>query len=149
MRQLNQSTASVKLAFNQQNVASLKLNRPQRHNAYNDVLIDDLLHALETIRSRKPAAVVLQGEGRSFQAGADLDWIESLRDCGGRENLRASERTAEAITSINTLNMPVLCLVHGSCFGGGTGFVAACDFVVAVEGTQFAIAETRGRPDSC
>jgi len=143
MKRVKQSKASVQLAFDHRNVASLKLNRPHRHNAYNDALIDDCLCALETIRSRKPVAVVLHGEGRSFQAGADLDWIESLRELGEQENLRASERTAEAIMGINTLPMPVLCLVHGSCFGGGTGFVAACDFVVAVERTQFAIAEVK------
>jgi len=121
----------------------MTLNRPHRHNAYNDELIDAMLSAIDEIKAKQPLAVVLRGEGRSFQSGADLDWIQSLRELDSAANLHASTKTASAISGINTLTMPVLCLVHGSCFGGGTGIAAACDFVVAVDGTQFAIAEVK------
>jgi methylglutaconyl-CoA hydratase len=87
--------------------------------------------------------VVLRGQGRHFQAGADLRW---LRDVAGRseaENVRVSRATAEAVRRLGMLPVPVMALVQGGCFGGGTGIVAACDVVIAADDALFSIAETR------
>ena len=125
-------------------VATVTLNRPEVNNAYNDALIDRLLHAMDALSARSGLrAVVLRGEGRHFQAGADLKWIRSVAAQSAEENERASHATALAMRRLNALPLPTIALVQGGCFGGGTGIVAACDVVIAADNAQFSIAETR------
>jgi methylglutaconyl-CoA hydratase len=88
-------------------------------------------------------AVVLKGNGKHFQAGADLKWINAVRKSSAGENLRVSRATAEAVQRLNVAPVPTLALVHGGCFGGGTGMIAACDIVLAAENAVFSIAEVR------
>lgn len=88
-------------------------------------------------------AVVLRGNGRHFQAGADLDWIESVGRLSPEENERVSRATGDLIRRLDTLPVPTVALVQGGCFGGGTGIVAACDVVIAAGNALFAITETR------
>ncbi len=88
-------------------------------------------------------AVVLKGNGKHFQAGADLKWINAVRKSSPDENLRVSRATAEAMKRLNMAPVPTVALVHGGCFGGGTGMIAACDIVLAADNAQFSIAEVR------
>lgn len=125
-------------------VATVTLNRPEVNNAYNDALIEGLLHAMDALSARSGLrAVVLRGEGRHFQAGADLKWIRSVAAQSAEENERASHATALAVRRLNALPLPTIALVQGGCFGGGTGIAAACDVVIAADNAQFSIAETR------
>jgi methylglutaconyl-CoA hydratase len=125
-------------------VATVTLNRPQVNNAYNGDLIDGLHAAMDALgREAALRLVVLRGNGRHFQAGADLAWISGVAKQSPAENERASRLTAEAIRRLDTCPVPTLALVQGGCFGGGTGIVAACDVVVASEDAIFSIAETR------
>ena len=125
-------------------VATVTLNRPEVNNAYNDALIEGLLHAMDALSAQGGLrAVVLRGEGRHFQAGADLKWIRSVAAQSAEENERASHATALAVRRLNALPLPTIALVQGGCFGGGTGIVAACDVVIAADNAQFSIAETR------
>jgi methylglutaconyl-CoA hydratase len=87
--------------------------------------------------------VVLRGNGKHFQAGADLKWIARVAAQPVEENERISRATAMAVHRLNTLPVPTLALVQGGCFGGGTGIVAACDIVIAADNAMFSIAETR------
>src|SRR5947209_16975994 len=87
--------------------------------------------------------VVLKGNGRHFQAGADLAWISGVAKQSARENEAVSQLTAEAIRRLDTCPVPTLALIQGGCFGGGTGIAAACDVVVASEDAIFSISETR------
>src|SRR3954466_7009087 len=125
-------------------VATVTLNRPEVNNAYNGAMIDGLLAALDAL-GKVPGlrAVVLKGNGKHFQAGADLKWINAVRKSSPAENLRVSRATAEAVQLLNTSPVPTVALVHGGCFGGGTGMVAACDIVLAAENSVFSIAEVR------
>lgn len=125
-------------------VARVTLNRPEVNNAYNGDLIDAVLEALEALADVEGLrAVVLQGNGRHFQAGADLTWINEVRGKGEEENERVSRATADAVRILNTAPVPVIALVQGGCFGGGTGIVAACDVVIAADDAMFSIAEVR------
>jgi methylglutaconyl-CoA hydratase len=125
-------------------VATVTLNRPQVNNAYNGAMIDALIEASAQARASKDVrVVVLAGNGRHFQAGADLSWLDSVRPQGSPANLDASERTARAVWDLNTLPVPTVALVQGGCFGGGTGVIAACDVVIAADNAIFAITETR------
>ena len=125
-------------------VATVTLNRPQVNNAYDEALIQGLLDAMDVL-GKKPElrVVVLRGEGRHFQAGADLKWIAGVAKQPQEENERASRATATAVWRLNALPVPTVALVQGGCFGGGTGIVAACDVVVAADNAMFSIAETR------
>jgi methylglutaconyl-CoA hydratase len=125
-------------------VATVTLNRPEVNNAYNGAMIDGLLAALDALEEAKGLrAVVLRGNGKHFQAGADLKWINEVRKSAPEENLRVSRTTAEAVQRLNFAPVPTVALVQGACFGGGTGMVAACDVVVAADNAVFSIAEVR------
>ena len=88
-------------------------------------------------------AVVLKGNGKHFQAGADLKWIDAVRTSSREENIRVSRATAEAVRRLNAVPVPVIALIQGGCFGGGTGVAAACDVVIAADNAMFSIAEVR------
>ena len=125
-------------------VATVTLNRPERNNAYNADLIAGLHGAMDDLGTRSRArAVVIKGNGRHFQAGADLIWINQVRVGSTQENFEASAATAHAIDRLNRLSLPTVALVHGFCVGGGTGLIAACDVVIAAESAKFAISEVR------
>jgi methylglutaconyl-CoA hydratase len=87
--------------------------------------------------------VVISGNGKHFQAGADLKWLNAVRVASPQENLRVSERTYDAVDRLNRLPVPTVALVQGFCVGGGTGLVAACDVVLASMDAKFAISEVR------
>jgi methylglutaconyl-CoA hydratase len=125
-------------------VATVTLNRPEVNNAYDGAMIDGLLAALDALGAHKGLrAVVLKGKGKHFQAGADLKWINEVRVKTPQENLRVSRATAEAVQRLNVQPIPTVALVHGGCFGGGTGMIAACDVVLAADNAMFSIAEVR------
>ncbi len=125
-------------------VATVTLNRPQVNNAYDGDLIQGLLAAMDELGARTELRVlVLRGNGRHFQAGADLTWLAAVAREPEAENVRVSRATAEAVRRLNTLPVPTVALVQGGCFGGGTGIVAACDVVIAADDAVFSISETR------
>jgi len=125
-------------------VATVTLNRPEVNNAYDGAMIDGLLAALDALgRAKGLRAVVLKGNGKHFQAGADLKWINAVRKSSADENLRVSRSTAQAVRRLNVAPVPTVALVHGGCFGGGTGMIAACDIVLAADNAVFSIAEVR------
>lgn len=125
-------------------VATVTFNRPEVNNAYNGELIQGLLTAMdEAARAPGLRAVLLKGNGRHFQAGADLKWIDSVRKQSLEANEAASRATAMAVDRLNRLPVPVVAMVQGACFGGGTGIVAACDIVIAADNAVFSITEVR------
>jgi methylglutaconyl-CoA hydratase len=125
-------------------VATVTLNRPDVNNAYDGGLIQGLLAAMGEL-STKPQLrlVVLKGNGRHFQAGADLKWINAVRPRSPAANEAASQATFEAVQRLNRLPIPTVALVQGGCFGGGTGVISACDVVIAADNALFSITEVR------
>lgn len=125
-------------------VARVTLNRPEVNNAYDGDMIEGLHEAMDTLGAEAGLrAVVIAGNGRHFQAGADLTWLNAVRAGSPEENEHASRRTAEAVDRLNRLTVPTVALVQGFCVGGGTGLVAACDVVIAADDARFAISEVR------
>jgi methylglutaconyl-CoA hydratase len=125
-------------------VASVTLNRPKVNNAYNAELVQGVLNAMDDLGTKPNLRVaVLRGNGKHFQAGADLSWLNAVAGQSVNENIVASRATAEAVHRLNNLPIPTVALVQGGCFGGGTGIAAACDVVVAQEDALFSISETR------
>lgn len=125
-------------------VATITLNRPAVHNAYNGELIDELGRALDALSSdSRLRALVLKANGRNFSAGADLGWLRRAADFTPEENLDFSLRTTRAVKALAELRVPTVAAVHGACFGGGVGLVAACDIALASEDASFALTEVR------
>ena len=138
------TTGPVLWSVDGRGVARVTLNRPEVNNAYDEALIQGLLAALDALSGEAgPRAVVISGNGRHFQAGADLKWIDAVRRASPEENRRASHMTAEAVCRLNVAPVPTVALVQGGCFGGGTGLIAACDVVIAADTAMFSIAEVR------
>src|SRR4051794_40528627 len=143
MNPLN-TTGPVLWSVDGRGVATVTLNRPEVNNAYNGELIQGLLAALDALGAVQGLrAAVIKGNGKHFQAGADLKWIDAVRTSSAEENVRVSRATAEAVARLNHVPVPTVALVQGGCFGGGTGLVAACDVVIAADNATFSIAEVR------
>jgi methylglutaconyl-CoA hydratase len=125
-------------------VARVTLNRPDLHNAFDDGLVRSLDRAARDLAA-DPAVrvVVLAGEGKSFCAGADLNWMKRMVDYGPEENVRDSEALAAMFEAWDTLPRPVVGRVHGAALGGGTGLVAVCDVAVASTEAVFGFSEVR------
>lgn len=135
---------TVLWSVDRRGVATVTLNRPEVNNAYNDQLLAGLHAAMDALRDEDGLRmVVIRGNGRHFQAGADLAWISGVAKQGPAENEAASRLTAEAMQRLDTCPLPTLALIQGGCFGGGTGLAASCDVVIASEDAIFSIAETR------
>jgi len=138
------TSAPVIHSLDSRGVATVTLNRPELGNAYNGDMIQGLLDAMAELSAAPQLRVLLLvGNGRHFQAGADLAWIKSVSRASTKENVRVSGATAEAVDRLNRLPIPTIALVQGGCFGGGTGIVAACDIVIAADNAIFSIAEVR------
>jgi methylglutaconyl-CoA hydratase len=138
------ATGPVLWEVDARGIATVTLNRPEVNNAYNGELIEGLLAALDALGATASLrAVVIKGNGRHFQAGADLKWLDAVRQSSPEENIRVSRNTAEAVRRLNVVPVPTVALVQGGCFGGGTGLIAACDVVVAADNAMFSIAEVR------
>jgi len=125
-------------------IATVTFNRPKVNNAYNADVILGLIEIFGRLAADAAVRmVVLRGNGRHFQAGADLKWLREVSTMTPAQNLEVSRNTTNAVRGLNEFPKPTLALVHGGCFGGGTGVVAACDIVVASEDAIFAITEAR------
>lgn len=130
--------------IDERGVARVTLNRPELHNAFNDELIKELIATFKDLeKNKKVRLVVLTGEGKSFCAGADLNWMKRMKEYSFEENVKDSNELAELFTVINNFSRPVIGRVNGSALGGGAGLVACCDFVVAVDSATIAFTEVR------
>jgi methylglutaconyl-CoA hydratase len=125
-------------------VARLVLNRPDVRNAWDGETVSLLQRAVRDLASDDTVRVVeLSGEGPSFCAGADLEWMKRLSNFTMEENRRDSAEIAQLFKALDDLEKPVVARVQGAALGGGTGLVAACDVVVAAEGAVFGTTEVR------
>ena len=125
-------------------VATIWMNRPDVHNAFNAQLIADLTTAcIDLDADDAVRAVVLAGRGKSFSAGADLNWMRRAADASVDANLADARKLAGMLRSLAEMNKPTIARVHGAALGGGMGLASACDICVAGEGAVFATSEVR------
>jgi methylglutaconyl-CoA hydratase len=125
-------------------VVWLTLDRPEIHNAFDDRLIAELTAELGRLSADDGVrVVVLTGAGRSFSAGADLNWMRRTASYGEGENLADARALADLMRTLNELPKPTVARVNGAALGGGTGLVACCDIVVASERAAFGTTEVR------
>ncbi|NNE05988.1 MAG: enoyl-CoA hydratase/isomerase family protein [Xanthomonadales bacterium] len=125
-------------------VLTLTLDRPGVHNAFNAGLIAELQQALhEAEHDKQVRMLVLTGAGRSFSAGADLQWMRSQVEASEDDNRADAQRLANMLCSLNYLPKPTIARVNGHAFGGGVGLVACCDMAIAAEDARFGLTEVR------
>lgn len=125
-------------------VVDVWLNRPDLHNAFNAELIDEAISLFESLsQDQSVRLIVLGGRGKSFCAGADLNWMKSMKDYTEAENLKDSKQLAKMFYVINECAAPVIGRVHGHALGGGVGLVSVCDYVVAVPDALMGFTEVR------
>ena len=125
-------------------VARLRLNRPQLHNAFDATVIAALTGALDAAgRDPDVRVVVLEAEGASFSAGADLHWMRGMAAASEEENLRDSLALARLMRTLDELPKPTVARVQGAAFGGGVGLVACCDIAIASASARFGLTESR------
>jgi methylglutaconyl-CoA hydratase len=125
-------------------ILTVWLNRHEVHNAMNDEMIAELTNAFVEIPGLIDIRVViLRGKGKSFCAGADLNYMKGIAGFGFEENVKDGKRLAKLFNSIYQCPLPTIAVVHGSAFGGANGLLAACDIVVAEENTTFAFSEVK------
>ena len=125
-------------------VALVTLNRPDRHNAFDEAMISELTQALAIIADTpRLRAVVLLGAGESFCAGADLAWMERMAGFSYEENVGDARALARLLQALASLPKPTIARVHGPAYGGGVGLVACCDIAVAAMEATFALSEAK------
>jgi methylglutaconyl-CoA hydratase len=137
--------APTRLSIRQEGpVLRVALSRPEVRNAFDDALIAELTEVFTGVTEASDARVViLQGEGPSFCAGADIAWMRKAGAYSKAENEADAGRMARMLRAIDSCPRPVVALVHGHAIGGGVGLTAAADIAIAAEGTIFSLAEVK------
>ncbi len=125
-------------------VGIITLNRPERHNAFDDALIAELSDAINRM-SGDPAVrvLVISSTGKSFCAGADLNWMKRAAGYGEEENLRDSRALAQMLRRLAQCPKPTIARIQGPAYGGGVGLVACCDIAVGTLDAQFSLTEVK------
>ncbi len=138
------STEPILTEIDGRGVASLILNRPDVHNAFDDVLIGRLSEALDELAGNDNVRVVkVVGRGKTFSAGADLNWMRRMAGYSREENLQDARQVARMFHKLANFPRPTLAIVHGSAFGGGVGLIACCDIAVASNRARFSLSEVK------
>ena len=128
----------------EKNLAFVALNRPDVHNAFNDELVKLVTDAFTELGRRDDIRViVLCANGKSFCAGADLNWMKRMVEYSHEENLADARAVGRMFLAIARCPKPVIARVHGAALGGGAGLVAACDIGIAIESVQFGFTEVK------
>ncbi len=126
------------------NVARITFNRPEIHNAFNGTVISEMQDVFDSIaKDDSIRVVVLTGKGKSFCAGADLNWMRGVIKQSFDENLAESNALADLFYSIYRCKRPVIGRINGAAIGGGTGFVAVCDIAIASRSAIFSFSEVK------
>jgi len=135
---------TLKTGIDERGIATVTLYRPDVHNAFNDDLIWELNNAFKTLGENPDVrAIVLTGAGKSFSAGADLNWMKEAASYTEKQNMRDALRLSEMLSTLNTCPKPTIAIINGATFGGGVGLVACCDIAIAVETAKFSLSEVK------
>ncbi len=132
------------LVESRESVLHIMLNRPGVHNAMNEQMIAELTALFTSIDENSTLrCVVLKGAGKSFCAGADLNYMKEIAKFGFEENRRDGQKLAALFKAIYRCPVPTIAVVQGAAFGGANGLIAACDTVIAADNAKFAFSEVK------
>ena len=137
-------TTKVVTQVDERGVATITMNNPDKHNAFDDQIIAELSDAFQQVADDENVRVViLASEGKSFSAGADLNWMKRMASYTREENFRDSQALAELLRRLNFLPKPTIARVQGAAFGGAVGLVSCCDMAVGSERASFCLSEVK------
>lgn len=125
-------------------VAQVRLNNPDKHNAFDDEIIGELTEVFVAIADNSNVRVMVLGsEGKSFSAGADLEWMKRMASYSYDENLRDASALALMLKTLNEIPQPTIARVQGAAFGGAVGLISCCDMAVAASAASFSLSEVK------
>jgi methylglutaconyl-CoA hydratase len=137
-------TDKVLFAIDNRGVATVTLNQPEIHNAFDDKLITQLTDIFKQINQNKDIRVmVLAAAGKSFSAGADLNWMRRMASYSYQQNLADANALAQMFFILNTIDKPTIARVQGAAFGGAVGLVACCDMAIGSKLSKFCLSEVK------
>jgi len=140
---MTQSFTTIELEL-KDDLAIVWLNRPEIRNAFNEVMISELIKCFESINENERIRfAVLRGKGKSFCAGADLNWMRDVAKYSYEENFAESLNLSKCFYTIYTCRVPTIAVVHGAAIGGANGLLASCDFAIADDETVFSLSEVK------
>lgn len=131
------------LVEEQGGIVTVTLNRPEVHNAFNDELIAEAIELFDGIAQGNARAVVLQGSGANFCAGADLNWMSRMVTYTREQNVHDSAQLAKMYAVLNECPLPVVGRIQGAAIGGGVGLVAVCDVAICAPDSKFGLSEVK------
>jgi len=133
------------IEFEQQaDLGIIWLNRPEIHNAFNEVMIQEVIDCVEEVNNMEDVRIViLRGRGKSFCAGADLNWMRGVAQYTFEQHFKESLNLSKCFFTIYTCRKPTIAVVHGAAIGGANGLLAACDIAIADDNTTFSLSEVK------
>lgn len=135
---------TLEIVVDTRGVATLTVNRPDKHNAMNAAMIDDLSGAASQLGADPSVrVVVLTGAGESFCAGGDLGWMQAQMAASASDRAEGARRLAGALGALNRMPKPLIGRVQGPAYGGGIGLMSVCDVAIGVDSARFGLTETR------
>jgi len=143
-KNIMQQTDKVLFTIDKRGVATVTLNQPEIHNAFDDKLIVQLTDIFSRINQNKDVRVmVLAAAGKSFSAGADLNWMQRMATYSYEQNLADANALAKMFFILNTMDKPTIAKVQGAAFGGAVGLVACCDMAIGSKLSKFCLSEVK------
>ena len=138
------SYATITLDIDQDGIANLTLNRPEKHNALSAEMITEMSDAAKELASNSAIrAVILSGNGKSFCAGGDLAWMKAQMTATRSQRMIEARKLADMLYHLNALHVPLIGNIHGNAFGGGVGLVSVCDTAFCSNNVKMALTETK------
>ena len=138
------SDKKVTLIIDRRGVATITLKNEEKHNAFDDIMIGELTEAFEHVENNDNVRVmVLSANGKSFSAGADLNWMKRISQYAYKENLADASALANMLKTLNFMPKPTIARVQGAAFGGAVGLVSCCDIAVASVHASFCLSEVK------
>ncbi len=135
---------TLDLVVDQRGVATLTLDRPEKHNAMSGAMIAELTEVAAVLGADEAVrVVVLTGAGKSFCAGGDLGWMKAQMEADGATRVAEATKLAMMLKALNELDKPLVGRVQGNAFGGGVGLISVCDVAVGVDRVKLGLTETR------
>jgi len=141
---MNTNIEKVLFTVNEQGIATVTLNTPEKHNAFDDDIIKQLTTIFNDISKREDISiVVLTSNGKSFSAGADLAWMKRMASYSYEDNLKDANALAQMLKALNFLPQTTIAKVQGAAFGGAVGLASCCDIVIASTKASFCLSEVK------
>lgn len=141
---MNSNNDNVLLEVNEQGIATVTLNNPEKHNAFDDVIIKQLTDIFNDISQRDDISImILASNGKSFSAGADLAWMKRMASYSYEDNLKDANALAQMLKALNFLPQTTIAKIQGATFGGAVGLASCCDIVIASTKASFCLSEVK------